>query len=101
MIKSRGYRIELGEIEAALFRCERLVDAAVVPVPDDLIGNRLLAYVELEPGADLDGEAIRAIVAEHVPRYMIPERVEVLESMPKTSNGKVDRQALAIRAGAA
>ncbi len=98
MIKSRGYRIELGEIEAALFKCEQVVDAAVVPVPDEVIGSRLLAYVELEDDASLNSDNLRVVVSEHVPKYMIPESVEIMPALPKTSNGKVDRQALAKRA---
>ncbi len=98
MVKSRGYRIELGEIEAALFKCSEVVDAAVVPVADDVIGNRLIAYVELDAGASIDGEGIRVFVADHVPRYMIPESVRIESALPKTSNGKIDRQALARRA---
>ena len=95
MIKSRGYRIELGEIEAALFKCPQIVDAVVVPVPDEVIGNRLRAFVELISGATIDGEAIRVVVSEFVPKYMIPESVQIEQALPKTSNGKVDRQALA------
>ncbi|MGE3309834.1 MAG: amino acid adenylation domain-containing protein [Limisphaerales bacterium] len=94
MIKSRGYRIELGEIESAMYRHDQVKEAAVVAVPDELIGNRIRAYAVLSEPASLTAKELEAFCARHVPKYMVPESVTLLESLPKTSTGKIDRQAL-------
>ncbi len=91
-IKSRGYRIELGDIEAALYAHPAVVECAVVPVPDDLITNRIKAFVV---GCDdLDQADLRGFCADRIPRYMIPDSFEFRASLPKTSTGKIDRQPL-------
>ena len=95
MIKSRGYRIELDEIETVLQSHPAIKEAAVVTVPDELIGNRIQAFVAfseaLSPGAGM----LRDYCLEKLPRYMVPESFEVLDELPKTSTGKVDRTRLA------
>jgi amino acid adenylation domain-containing protein len=91
-IKSRGYRIELGEIEAALYAHSRVAECAVTAVPDDVVTNRILAYVVLRD--DVDAAELARFCAERLPRYMVPERFEFRESLPKTSTGKIDRRAL-------
>jgi amino acid adenylation domain-containing protein len=95
MIKSRGYRIELGEIEAALYAHPGTVEAAAVPLPDEEIGNRIVAAVTLQPGARVTSEELTRHCAERIPHYMIPERIELRTHLPKTSTGKVDRRQLA------
>lgn len=94
MVKCRGYRIELGEIETALYRHDQVKEAAVIAIPDDLLGNRLRAYAVLADGATLTGKELESFCAGHVPKYMVPERIEICSELPKTSTGKVDRTAL-------
>jgi amino acid adenylation domain-containing protein len=94
MVKSRGYRIELGEIENALYRHEQVKEAAVVAIPDDLLGNRLRGYVVLAEGSTITAKELEGFCAQHVPKYMVPERIEFREILPKTSSGKIDRTAL-------
>lgn len=90
-IKSRGYRIELGDIEAALYAHTAVLECAVLAVPDDVITNRIKAYV-VAPGL---GEAeLARFCAGRVPRYMVPDSFELTDALPKTSTGKIDRQAL-------
>lgn len=91
-VKSRGYRIELGEIEVALLAHPAVVECAVVAVPDEVLTNRIKAYV-VSQGPLEDGE-LAGSCADHLPTYMIPETFEFLEALPKTSTGKIDRQAL-------
>jgi amino acid adenylation domain-containing protein len=99
-VKSRGYRIELGEIEAALYAHPAVVEAAVVAVPDEEIGCRLRAFVALGPGQAVGAAELQAHCAARVPRYMVPETVEVRASLPRTSTGKTDRAGLAAGAAA-
>ncbi len=94
MIKSRGYRIELGEIETILFSHPAVHEVAVVSIPNDVVGNRINAYVALNQGEKLsEGELVR-YCSQHLPRYMIPEKIMVVNELPRTSTGKVDRQTL-------
>jgi amino acid adenylation domain-containing protein len=94
-VKSRGYRIELGDIEAALYAHPAVVEAAVVAVPDEDIGSRLRAYVALRAGESVSPAALQAHCAARVPRYMVPEQIEVRGELPRTSTGKTDRTRLA------
>ena len=95
MIKSRGYRIELGEIESALYNHPHIAEAAVIPIPDDIVGSRIKAYIVTDDSIELDAGAIKAYCAHHLPHYMIPEMIEFREALPKTSTGKVNRTLLA------
>ena len=69
-IKSRGYRIELGDIEAALLSHPDIVEGAVVPVPDDLVTNRIRACVVTRHG--LTEDKIVPFLSDRRPKYMIP-----------------------------
>jgi L-proline---[L-prolyl-carrier protein] ligase len=95
MVKSRGYRIELGEIEAALHAHQQVKEAAVVTIPDDLIGNRIKAFVVPLPGDNLSRQDLEAHCNKILPRYMLPESFEFREELPKTSTGKINRLLLA------
>ena len=92
MVKSRGHRIELGEIEAALYGHAAIKEAAVVAVPDEEIGNRLKAFVTSHQ--PLTAEEVAGFLVQRLPRYMVPEMIEVVGQLPKTSTGKVDKQRL-------
>src|SRR5205823_5696246 len=95
-IKSRGYRIELGEIEAALNTHPALVEAVAVAIPHEDWGTAIVACVVLRDGEEngVSPTGIKRHLAERVPRYMIPARIDVLDKLPRTSNGKIDRQRL-------
>ena len=95
MIKSRGYRIELGEIESALLSHPDVKEAAVLAVPDEIVGNRLRAVVSLHVSESLKVLDLQQHCATKVPKYMIPEFVEFYVELPKTSTGKIDRVKLA------
>jgi amino acid adenylation domain-containing protein len=94
-VKSRGYRIELGDVEAALYAHPAVVEAAVLAMPDEELGSRLRAVVALKSGERLTVGALQAHCASLVPRYMVPDRIELRPSLPKTSTGKTDRTRLA------
>jgi acyl-CoA synthetase (AMP-forming)/AMP-acid ligase II/thioesterase domain-containing protein/aryl carrier-like protein len=96
-VKIRGFRIEPGEIEKVLDGHPQLGQVAVVVHEDPQGGKRLVAYVvpaagDADPGALV--VSVREFAAEWLPNYMVPSSVTVLDSLPLTVNGKVDRRAL-------
>ena len=94
-VKSRGYRIELGDIEAVLHRHPAVAHAAAVPVPHPEFGCVLRGLLVLRGGCRLERAEIAAFCADALPPYMIPADFEFRTELPMTSNGKVDRRALA------
>ena len=94
MIKSRGYRIETGEIEATILNHPHVKNAVVIPIPDELIGNRIDAILVPFNPNNLRKEDIIKYCSERLPKYMIPEIIEFRQSLPKTSSGKTDRKKL-------
>jgi amino acid adenylation domain-containing protein len=95
-VKVRGFRIELGEIEARLAE-HPAVDLAVALVDGELTDALVVGYVQARPGVTVTAAELRKHVAEVLPEHMVPAAVVVLEEIPLSSNGKVDRKALRAR----
>jgi len=93
-IKIRGYRIELGEIEAALAAQPGVLACAVAVHQHGALGPQLVGYVVPQAGTNLDPDALRPALAARLPDYMVPAHFMVLERLPVTLNGKLDRRAL-------
>ncbi|GAC56447.1 putative non-ribosomal peptide synthetase, partial [Gordonia hirsuta DSM 44140 = NBRC 16056] len=95
-VKLRGFRIELGEVEAALMSATGVNAAAAIVNRRDGYPDQLVGYVvgSLPDGNDLDPVQVRESAAAKVPDYMVPDIVMVLEKMPLTVNGKLDRRGL-------
>ncbi|MFC9362814.1 amino acid adenylation domain-containing protein, partial [Rhodococcus sp. NPDC057014] len=91
-VKIRGFRVELGEVESALAAVPGVRDAVVVAHTDDRDVRRLVGYVTVDEA--LSASAVRSAAGERLPDYMIPAVVTVLDALPVTANGKVDRKAL-------
>ena len=96
-IKRRGYRIELGDIEATILQHPDVVECAVSAVPDDAAGSLLVAHVSAKDGVAPQATCTR-FCADRIPKYMVPDRVELLDDLPKTATAKIDRAGLARRA---
>ena len=89
-VKIRGYRIELGEIQAALAGLDGVAHAAVIAREDRPGDKRLVAYIT----GTADPVAVRNQLGERLPSYMVPTAVVVLQAIPLTANGKLDKRAL-------
>lgn len=89
-VKVRGYRIELGEVESALAAAPGVANAAAAVHQDDAGRTRLVGYVT----GTSDLAAVRAHLEQHLPVYMLPSAFVVLDALPLTVNGKLDRAAL-------
>jgi acyl-CoA synthetase (AMP-forming)/AMP-acid ligase II len=93
MVKTRGYRVELGEVEHVLNSHEHVEEAAAIALPDDLVGNKIVACCVMNEGGDVD--SLRAFCREMLPLYMVPAAYFLRSTLPRNSTGKVDRVELA------
>jgi long-chain acyl-CoA synthetase len=94
IIKCRGEKVVPREIEEVLHAASEVHEAAVVGVPDSLLGEAVIAHVSPEPGKEVDAQALRRRCAEQLEDYMVPKRVVIHDALPRTPNGKLDRRAL-------
>ena len=92
-IKIRGFRVELGEIESALAQHAHVRESVVVAKENGTGDKRLIAYVVPREQASINGE-LREFLKQKLPQYMVPNSFVVLDSLPLTASGKVDRRAL-------
>ncbi|HEX6864281.1 MAG TPA: phosphopantetheine-binding protein, partial [Thermoanaerobaculia bacterium] len=94
-VKLRGFRIELGEIEAALTKHPAVREAIVLARNDGADGEtRLVAYLVAPPEEAPSHQDLRQLLKRSLPEYMVPSAFLVMDSLPLTSHGKVDRKAL-------
>ena len=93
-VKIRGYRIELGEVEAVVAAYPSVARTAVVVREDAPGDRRIVGYVVPAPGTAVDGSAVRAHALRSLPGYMVPAAMVVVDALPLTVNGKLDRAAL-------
>lgn len=95
MVKIRGYRVEPGEVEAALSQHPAVEQAACLAVEDARLGTVLHAHVARKADAEaVTDRDLRVFLSERLPPYMVPEKVFLLDELPRTTTGKIDYQAL-------
>jgi amino acid adenylation domain-containing protein len=98
VIKSRGEKVSPREVESVLLAIPGVAEAVVVGVPDPVLGHAIKAVVSPEPGATLSEQAIGRYCAQRLEDFMVPQMIEIVDVMPKTANGKIDRRELTARA---
>jgi acyl-CoA synthetase (AMP-forming)/AMP-acid ligase II len=99
IIKSRGEKVAPKEVEHALMSIPGISDAAVIGVPDDLLGQAIKAFVVLRDGASLTPQAIRRGCQKRLEAFMVPTQVTVVPALPYHANGKINKTELPRQAG--
>lgn len=94
IIKTGGNRVSAKEVEECLLAHQAIIEAAVVGVPDDLLGEAIHAFISVEPGSALDTRAVQEHCKQHLAVHKAPKKVIVLESLPKYQSGKVNKPLL-------
>jgi 2,3-dihydroxybenzoate-AMP ligase len=95
LINRSGEKISAEEIENLILSHPAVENAAVVAMPDAVLGERACAYVVLRPSASLDlGALTRFLEEKHIARFKLPERLEVIERLPATAVGKISKKDL-------
>jgi len=93
-VKVRGFRIELGEIEAALERAPSVKQAIVAVQQDNSDDQQLIAYIVPNTKENFSADEVRISLQQMIPHYMIPSSFMILDALPVSQSGKVDRRAL-------
>ena len=94
IIKTRGEKVSPVEVENALHRIHGVLEAAVVGVPDALLGEAVCAYVVADPEAHLTAHALRTGSSAFLESYMVPSQIILCEQLPRSPNGKVNKRLL-------
>jgi acyl-CoA synthetase (AMP-forming)/AMP-acid ligase II len=95
IIKSRGEKVSPREVENALYAIEGVMDAAVVGVPDEVLGQAVKAFVVVKPGHALTERDVIKQCLTRLENFMAPKYVEFVTELPKTDTGKIKKTALA------
>lgn len=94
-IKTSGYRVSPTEIEEVLYDSGLVLEAAVIGIPDPMLGQAIIAFVlPLDGVAEAIEEELRTFCKKELPAYMLPQNFTLLDALPKTPHGKIDRQRL-------
>ena len=93
-VKVRGHRVEVAEVEAALFKTGQVKEVYLMTTENTFGFNDLIAYLVPAETSPLTSGDLRRLLAESLPDYMIPSAFNILDALPMTPTGKVDRQAL-------
>jgi acyl-coenzyme A synthetase/AMP-(fatty) acid ligase len=94
IIKSRGEKVSPKEIENVLYEIEGVVEAAVIGVSDEILGQAIKAFIVLKNGAAMTEKDIQKFCAKRLEDFMVPKYVEFRKELPKTSTGKIKKPSL-------
>lgn len=94
MIKTRGERVSPREVENTLQEIDGIVEAAVIGVPDELLGQVIKGFVVLRDGCELSVKKILFECTKLMENFMVPKYIEIMEDLPKSHHGKIDKKEL-------
>ena len=95
IIKCKGEKVSPKEIENVLYGLHGILEAAVVPEPDEVLGQAIKAFVALEEESNLTAKEILRYCSQHLESHMVPKYLVINESLPKTTTGKINKKMLA------
>lgn len=95
IIKSRGEKVSPKEVEDVLYSLEGVAMAAVIGVPDEVLGQAIKAVITLKEGVRVTAKDVLRHCTRHLEEFMVPKLVEFRETMPRTATGKIDKRELA------
>jgi len=93
MIKTSGYRVSPVEVEEPMFKLAKVEQAVAFGVPHPDIGSAIVLLLQARPGT-VDSATAARHCREHLPAYLVPAHIEVVEALPRNPNGKIDRKFL-------
>ena len=94
LIKTRGERVSPKEIENALCEIDGVIEAAVIGVPDEILGQAIKAFVVVAKQAQLQKKKILGYCQKNLEPFLVPKYLEFKNSLPKSSNGKINKKKL-------
>ena len=94
LIKTKGERVSPKEIENMLCAMDGMVEAAVIDVPDEILGKAIKAFVVKDKKTELTETRIIKYCMKNLEPFMVPKYVEFRDSFPKSSSGKIDKKKL-------
>jgi long-chain acyl-CoA synthetase len=94
MVISGGVNIYPSEIEQALVQCPGVSDCAVFGVPDDDLGETLMAVIEAAPDAGISADDIRVFLRQRIANYKVPRNIIFQDSLPREESGKIFKRRL-------
>lgn len=95
MIKTSGYRVSPSEVEEIVYATGEVNEAAALGIPHPTLGQGILVAITRNQNHDPDIDKIISTCKQHMASFMVPQRIEVIDHMPKNPNGKIDRKQLA------
>ena len=94
IIKCKGEKVSPKEVENVLYALDGILEAAVLGVDDDIFGQAILAVVSLDKESKLTAKDVLKHCSQHLENFMVPKYIEIIPSLPKSANGKIDKKNL-------
>ncbi|NIQ14724.1 MAG: AMP-binding protein, partial [Candidatus Dadabacteria bacterium] len=94
LIKTKGERVGPKEVEGVICQIEGIIEAAVIGVPDEILGQAIKAFVVSYPSINISEKDVLKHCANNLEIFMVPKYVEFVKELPKTPNGKIDKKTL-------
>jgi acyl-coenzyme A synthetase/AMP-(fatty) acid ligase len=94
IIKTRGEKVSPVEVENIIYAIEGVKEVVVLGMPDNVLGESVVAVVTINDGASVNDRIIHRTCMTHLESFMVPGKIIVLQEMPKSPNGKIDKKEL-------
>jgi len=94
IIKTRGEKVSPLEVENVIYQLDEVREAAVIGIPDELLGESIVAFVSVYPGMTINEGKVFKACQEQLELFMVPSVVHLQNELPKSANGKIDKRAL-------